>query len=109
MPRSATATRSCPGSRPVWSGWGIALGLHSAAPSTAYSAVNAAPSRIFLAGLRWSPLSVENATESAWAFRASVRWSTPPVKDVTMRGAAIWACLLYTSDAADDLLCVDLG
>src|SRR5665213_4334980 len=21
----------------------------------------------------------------------------------------IWACLLYTSDAADDLLCVDLG
>ena len=20
-----------------------------------------------------------------------------------------WACLLYTSDAADDLLCVDLG
>ena len=22
---------------------------------------------------------------------------------------AFWACLLYTSDAADDLLCVDLG
>ena len=21
----------------------------------------------------------------------------------------LWACLLYTSDAADDLLCVDLG
>ena len=23
--------------------------------------------------------------------------------------ADLWACLLYTSDAADDLLCVDLG
>ena len=23
--------------------------------------------------------------------------------------AVAWACLLYTSDAADDLLCVDLG
>ena len=23
--------------------------------------------------------------------------------------AALWTCLLYTSDAADDLLCVDLG
>src|SRR5450756_2021729 len=22
---------------------------------------------------------------------------------------AVWTCLLYTSDAADDLLCVDLG
>ena len=24
-------------------------------------------------------------------------------------GTEIWLCLLYTSDAADDLLCVDLG
>ena len=23
--------------------------------------------------------------------------------------AVVWTCLLYTSDAADDLLCVDLG
>src|SRR5665213_4342963 len=25
------------------------------------------------------------------------------------RGTKRWTCLLYTSDAADDLLCVDLG
>ena len=33
-------------------------------------------------------------------------WRNGPVME-----AAIWAenCLLYTSDAADDLLCVDLG
>src|SRR5450756_2706555 len=28
---------------------------------------------------------------------------------LTWRGGTIYACLLYTSDAADDLLCVDLG
>ena len=26
-----------------------------------------------------------------------------------LSGSLLWACLLYTSDAADDLLCVDLG
>ena len=31
-------------------------------------------------------------------------------KNATANGAIVhWACLLYTSDAADDLLCVDLG
>ena len=29
--------------------------------------------------------------------------------DVVAQGGALWICLLYTSDAADDLLCVDLG
>ena len=28
---------------------------------------------------------------------------------VTFKGKRIGICLLYTSDAADDLLCVDLG
>ena len=29
--------------------------------------------------------------------------------EVNVHGASAWRCLLYTSDAADDLLCVDLG
>src|SRR5680860_1880261 len=31
------------------------------------------------------------------------------VSIMTLTGASIITCLLYTSDAADDLLCVDLG
>ena len=30
-------------------------------------------------------------------------------KSLTIREALAHSCLLYTSDAADDLLCVDLG
>src|SRR5450756_3140887 len=29
--------------------------------------------------------------------------------DLRLREHALWLCLLYTSDAVDDLLCVDLG
>src|SRR5450756_2906757 len=36
------------------------------------------------------------------------RESTPAAAGARLRGPA-WGCLLYTSDAADDLLCVDLG
>ena len=38
--------------------------------------------------------------------------SLPKILDIICEEflhGAVWACLLYTSDAADDLLCVDLG
>jgi hypothetical protein len=44
MQRRAIATLSWSGARPSCDGCTTALGLQSAAPSTAYSAVNAAPS-----------------------------------------------------------------
>src|SRR5665213_1886102 len=38
------------------------------------------------------------------------RWIINPVgPDKDIRAVALTICLLYTSDAADDLLCVDLG
>src|SRR5450756_3144099 len=35
--------------------------------------------------------------------------ATPSTLDATRGDEIFWDCLLYTSDAADDLLCVDLG
>src|SRR5450756_3255037 len=51
----------------------------------------------------WSPVVAEPLSDVladpvAWAKKAQEEW-----------GADLIACLLYTSDAADDLLCVDLG
>ena len=34
---------------------------------------------------------------------------TPKIFSEDLKKAIAYACLLYTSDAADDLLCVDLG
>eukprot|EP00657_Telonema_sp_P-1_P009675 TRINITY_DN3915_c0_g1_i2.p3 TRINITY_DN3915_c0_g1~~TRINITY_DN3915_c0_g1_i2.p3 ORF type:complete len:101 (+),score=23.04 TRINITY_DN3915_c0_g1_i2:502-804(+) len=38
----------------------------------------------------------------SWCFRFTISQDDPPY-------SALIPCLLYTSDAADDLLCVDLG
>ena len=40
-------------------------------------------------------------------LRRSVAGCRDGIRDVP--GAVPWGCLLYTSDAADDPLCVDLG
>ena len=41
--------------------------------------------------------------------RRSTSVYTPESVDATTNGKGADTCLLYTSDAADDLLCVDLG
>src|SRR5659263_219169 len=46
----------------------------------------------------FSPYASEKDSASAGFYLIA---STP--------GRGLWTCLLYTSDAADDLLCVDLG
>src|SRR5665809_166530 len=47
------------------------------------------------------------------APRCEEESAEPVIRDLGKRGIALWReiypCLLYTSDAADDLLCVDLG
>src|SRR5665809_173594 len=45
---------------------------------------------------------------SEMCIRDSLKPCHKPVKAPGMETAP-WTCLLYTSDAADDLLCVDLG
>src|SRR5680860_496826 len=59
---------------------------------------------------------VNRARKSVAAFK--LREGMPIGVKATLRGDRMWeffdrllsvACLLYTSDAADDLLCVDLG
>ena len=49
----------------------------------------------------WSGISVVSAVENSW----KARQACASVKPWAQAGV----CLLYTSDAADDLLCVDLG
>ena len=44
IPRTLITKRRLPAAVPVWSGWATMLGLHSAAPSMAYSLVKVAPS-----------------------------------------------------------------
>src|SRR5450756_994782 len=51
--------------------------------------------------------AADAAAERRKAVRASIRAAS--ARDGAARRAATKACLLYTSDAADDLLCVDLG
>src|SRR5665213_4544481 len=44
-----------------------------------------------------------------WRFGADGTCTQIPTADKIPAGARLYNCLLYTSDAADDLLCVDLG
>src|SRR5680860_1182516 len=71
----------------------------------------------------WAKMKNRNQhSTKKWIVRAACRFrifanhpsllaiAGPCIKPViTARGAATNTCLLYTSDAADDLLCVDLG
>ena len=41
--------------------------------------------------------------------QAFMRWEHPSRLAAAVQRRALEVCLLYTSDAADDLLCVDLG
>ena len=58
----------------------------------------------------WRPLVLTTLMPSAVLFFA-IRWAGLPLASAAIDQAIwpVWACLLYTSDAADDLLCVDLG
>src|SRR5450756_1980261 len=52
------------------------------------------------------------ASSQCWSARARTVTSAvseAPASDTTTADPASHRCLLYTSDAADDLLCVDLG
>ena len=50
---------------------------------------------------------------SRWSFVGGGLWSAVSAQRCRPRGwrsrAGLQTCVLYTSDAADDLLCVDLG
>src|SRR5450756_3110296 len=71
----------------------------------------------YTAGMIWSvstllrrsgvtmPVCVEKASMAVSPYRSEGALSVPR----TAVAAATAGCLLYTSDAADDLLCVDLG
>ena len=55
---------------------------------------------------------VKMGSEGSWIKRGDevIKVEALKVKAVDTTGAGdLYACLLYTSDAADDLLCVDLG
>src|SRR5450756_1243390 len=60
---------------------------------------------------RSGSLSLAKALPPAWPARLIVgKFSNASAKRAHgCTGPAPWPCLLYTSDAADDLLCVDLG
>src|SRR5659263_767800 len=76
-------------------------------------------------GLHWPPTSAAPLTAGlpsvsplpSWCWRADATVPTitgrpPAVEDAGRRHERrrrLGGCLLYTSDAADDLLCVDLG
>src|SRR5450756_88367 len=55
--------------------------------------------------IRVAELLVRAAAHHPRAASRSPRGGSPPTRDCPHPGC----CLLYTSDAADDLLCVDLG
>src|SRR5450756_1705600 len=63
------------------------------------------------------PVSLNERLESGlrqWVTAARAQLnrivpSTDVIRNVMNQGMHLYACLLYTSDAADDLLCVDLG
>src|SRR5680860_1051130 len=65
--------------------------------------------------LEWAPKFAENGTtvvdnSSAWRMDKTKKLIIPEINsDELTPEDKIIACLLYTSDAADDLLCVDLG
>src|SRR5450756_2811139 len=105
----------------------------SSASTTPLTPVSSATSRtaacVSVSPLSMPPLGSPQTVRPAGRMRqtstpASVRTTTPPA-DVLLRGPVTvleclggmkrrllsisFCCLLYTSDAADDLLCVDLG
>src|SRR5450756_2453333 len=54
----------------------------------------------------------KNLTEPVRPLASSTQVSTTCIRTLAERNFPMqrwWECLLYTSDAADDLLCVDLG
>src|SRR5450756_3226420 len=53
------------------------------------------------------PKSSETGWNLCSTYQSSITGS--PVSSVVTWARRFWDCLLYTSDAADDLLCVDLG
>ena len=52
---------------------------------------------------------IETITSGGKVVHETRRWDDENGVTATMRGKELEHCLLYTSDAADDLLCVDLG
>ena len=74
--------RRLPSAVPVWSGWATMLGLHSAAPSMAYSLVNAAPNNTFRASESCGPGWSRSASTSACLRNVPIRSRCRPSKRV---------------------------
>src|SRR5450756_2690932 len=96
----------------------IACSLSGGSPQISLPVMRIAPNPRRLAASSPPIRIVPAADADDWAFmcflswhRASAlrlhRWS--PDRGGARRASPDWVCLLYTSDAADDLLCVDLG
>src|SRR5665213_452571 len=49
------------------------------------------------------------AAFARWKEMREPNWARVHYQKIDYQNAYYYACLLYTSDAADDLLCVDLG
>ena len=47
--------------------------------------------------------------QDTWLFNGTIEENIAYGKENATHEEVVRACLLYTSDAADDLLCVDLG
>ena len=68
------------------------------------------PESCCIKGPKYGPDSVEGVKNLSLYRENYKQW-----RDSKFKGEAInytigpWSCLLYTSDAAEDLLCVDLG
>src|SRR5659263_776512 len=62
-----------------------------------------AASQALAPDIEWVESGTGMPYSGTWHGTASV------VNDVWTSFVQYWGCLLYTSDAADDLLCVDLG
>ena len=90
MPRTLITNRRLPAAVPVWSGWATMLGLHSAAPSMAYSLVNVAPSNNIRASDR-SSVGIQAIGEFAgMPAEGADQIAVPPVEagdDIVQRRA----------------------
>ena len=61
-------------------------------------------------GPRNRPFLSNTPAVKTWCEQTGTTQRTQPACQACLRGSGLFApCLLYTSDAADDLLCVDLG
>src|SRR5680860_1760969 len=100
----------------VASEWVLPVG--GATAVTTGNAVDRVPTLMDLSGL--SGILEYEPADLTVSVRAGTRWSeliaalgengqTIPVDVPFSDSATVGGCLLYTSDAADDLLCVDLG